>query len=102
MFLGDFDRPNLIFEVKRKSSNFDEAMCEIRNLIPPPLTTPSVASSSHDKAIGRSGNAIVYCFSQKECVTVSNALVEKGEHEADQCYPCIPLVDMERAFPADR
>ena len=35
--------------------------------------------SSHNVDIA-AGNAIVYCYSQKECVTVSNALVKKGTY----------------------
>jgi hypothetical protein len=156
VFLGDFDRPNLIFEVMPKSSNFREVIATIVQHLPPPLgfsssgtstysrdtysssysssninTNSSNSSSSSGTNItissgstntsGRSnglgisehndtvashqpvvpvviqaGNAIVYCFSQKECVTVSNALTELGNNYTLYCpllfIYCIAIV----------
>lgn len=61
-FLGDFDRPNLEFEVWRKPSQFASTIALIKNALPAP----------------GSGNAIIYCFSQKECMSVSSALSDLG------------------------
>lgn len=62
IFLGDFDRPNLKFEVRKKPSDFDSSMSIIQACLP---------------SFG-SGSAIVYCFSQKECMQVSEALSARG------------------------
>lgn len=83
MFIGDFDRPNLIFQVAEKSSNFEQAIADILSYLPSPVKRSSslLSCASRDSGIDStvgSGNAIVYCYSQKECVTVSNALVAKG------------------------
>lgn len=61
-FVGDFDRPNLVFEVRRKPRDFAGCVDMVRAALPEPET----------------GNAIVYCFSQKECTQVAEALLERG------------------------
>ena len=87
MFLGDFDRPNLIFEVISKSANFEQAMRDVYSYLPQPLSSSSSSSSSSASTAENrvtcqdaisAGNAIVYCYSQKECVTVSNTLTKMG------------------------
>jgi ATP-dependent DNA helicase Q1 len=61
-FLGDFDRPNLAFEVWTKPPDFASCLELVRAAMPP----------------AKAGNAIVYCFSQAECMQVSDALADTG------------------------
>jgi superfamily II DNA helicase RecQ len=63
VFIGDFDRPNLIFSVLPKPKSFQEAILETKRLI--------------DDVKPR-GSVIVYCFSQKETQSVSESLVKLG------------------------
>ena len=65
-FLGNFDRPNLTFEVWRKPSDFDKAIdCVLQPLV-------AMQRQHHG------GAAIVYCFSQKECEMVAMELSGRG------------------------
>lgn len=61
-FVGGFDRPNLMFAVWRKPTEFTECVRLVKSALPSPGT----------------GNAIVYCFSQKECMQVAEALDALG------------------------
>lgn len=102
VFIGDFDRANLIFEVIPKPSNFSQAIDDVCQHLPPPTIYTSKLSSitkgntkittnSNSTTVNeinsfcrdfsptmQAGNAIVYCYSQKECVTVSDALTSRG------------------------
>jgi len=53
VFLGDFNRPNLRFEVRVKSNVFEIALQQIVQALTPPVETNS---------------AIIYCFSQSKLI----------------------------------
>jgi hypothetical protein len=71
-FLGDFDRPNLTFEVWRKSSNFEDSV----ELVMEALRRERVGEDEGN--VSSRGVGIVYCFSQKECEAVSEELRRRG------------------------
>lgn len=85
IFLGDFDRPNLTFEVWRKPSDFTTAV----NLVVSALN----ANVPHSH-----GAAIVYCFSQKECVDVAQELSHRGvsasPYHAGSTLPSCPIAEI--------
>jgi ATP-dependent DNA helicase Q1 len=108
IFLNDFDRPNLQFEIRRKPSEFDECLGLIISLIRETIPNISSASSPSCEQGGkrkqdqlmteeeerererereegrwaqrRGGHIIIYCFSQKDCEAVSRGLRERGYH----------------------
>jgi superfamily II DNA helicase RecQ len=97
IFLNDFDRPNLRFEVQRKPSEFNECLDLIISLIKETLPDITTFTSQHvgkrKNEVGEEnqdqielarrrvgGHIIVYCFSQKDCEAVSRGLCERGYH----------------------
>lgn len=70
IFLGDFDRPNLTFQVWRKAPTFEQCVDMVLLVLRQAQVGLDVKSSGEQRhAVG-----IVYCFSQKECEAVSEAL----------------------------
>jgi len=69
LFKASFNRPNLFYEVRRKPSNHNDCMDEIKFLLT-------------QKFPGQSG--IVYCFSQKDSMTIASSLKSRGIKAA--CY----------------
>jgi ATP-dependent DNA helicase Q1 len=63
LFKSSFNRPNIFYEVKQKSSNHEECMNDIAKLI-------------KNRFLNQSG--IVYCFSQKESEQVAQELQSRG------------------------
>jgi superfamily II DNA helicase RecQ len=63
VFLGDFDRKNLVFAVVPKPTDFDKSITMLISLLP----------KCHED-----GAVIVYCYSKKEVDAVSEALSNAG------------------------
>eukprot|EP01041_Mallomonas_annulata_P007402 gene7402-15117_t len=72
VFIGDFDRPNLLFEVQHKSDDFEKSIDMLVTILQSDLSKDSSTSTNDDMPILAS--AIVYCFSQKETHQVAIAL----------------------------